>query len=77
MQKFKLKKPDSKFPKNEYYKLNTDGTKYVPDPLEIPSKTNPNKKLWEERLVECRKTNPECTLEDMGWGIADIPVVLS
>lgn len=68
---FKLRKPDPRFPKNEYFALSKEESIFVPDPMEVPGKNG--KKLWEERLEECRKSDPNVTFKDMCWGLADIP----
>jgi hypothetical protein len=73
MKIFELVNPDARFPKNKWFQLDQDGHAFLPDPMDVPSKKLAGKKLWEERLIECRKTNPKCTFEDMCWGLADIP----
>lgn len=70
---YKKKVADPRFPKNRFLQFNKAGTIFIPHPDDVPGMKDQSKKLWEERLEECRKTNPDCTKEDLMFGVADIP----
>jgi len=53
--------------------FNKAGTLFVPHPDDIPGIEDPSKKLWEERLEECQKSDPKITKTELMFGKADIP----
>jgi len=67
---YTLKQADARFDADtKFYKMNE--RLYAPDPLKVHGVQH--QYLWQDRLAEIQKTNPNATLKDLDWSIADIP----